>query len=166
MNNLLLIAVTLLTVNFSFSQQLEESLSGSNQQVIEVENETTGWAKYKVFDGVLVEYKQFQCLNGNDNNQSWVVFRYSNLTNDLVELNWVSTWKRNDECVNCDRLDDYEFSHKLVVEAGEILEGEPCLNKDQRFYIFSHFINIYPGMDNKKLTAFEFLNVEVKQINK
>lgn len=119
------------------------------------------WTDYQTYDGVRVEYKLEKCESGSKN-EVWLVFRFTNTTTELKEINWVPVWYSGEDCVNCERLDDFEFNHALSLEPGESMSGEACVNQDQRFYIFSHFIVIHPGMPEDKLTSFELTRVKVK----
>lgn len=120
------------------------------------------WKQYLEINGVTVEYKFEKCEDGQNNNEVWVVFRFTNTSSAQKELKWTPKWYRGGQCVNCHMINDNEFSHSLTLSPGESLKGEACVNQDNRFYMFSHFVTLYPGMSAEQLTDFEFINVEVK----
>tara|TARA_R110002072_G_scaffold303119_1_gene494473 strand:- start:16965 stop:17390 length:426 start_codon:yes stop_codon:yes gene_type:complete len=135
--------------------------SGKKQ---EVSMDDADWVVYALFDKITVEYKLSKCQDGDNNNEVWAVLRFTNTSNNSAEMNWSVKWERDGVCVNCDRISDDEFLHTLHFSPNQSIEGEACVTKDQRLYIFSNFVKRYPGMDSKKLTAFEFINVKVKEL--
>jgi len=125
------------------------------------------WSEVLTKDGIRIEYKVQECNNLKVRNQVLVLFRFTNTSSTETKVfNWGVKQFRNGECYNCDRLDTQEFQHSLVLSPGEILEGDGTSTLDQRVFLFSHFINLVPGMSDQKLTDFEFVNVEVNTLVK
>lgn len=120
------------------------------------------WQTVLVYDGITIEYKVQEFNNLNVKNQVLVLFRFKNESSDIKTLQWSTKEFRHDECVNCDRIGDDEFLHSLTLSPGEIWEGDGTSKMDKRVYLFSHFIELVPGMTNHPLTDFEFVNVSVQ----
>jgi hypothetical protein len=119
------------------------------------------WTEYDVFDGIRVEYKFTQCPQGFNKNKEMVVFRFENTNTSSKKFSWTPKWDRGNECVNCHMLDSHEFAHVVELDANELKEVDICQERDKRFFMFSKWITIYPGMDDLELTDFEFINVTV-----
>lgn len=115
-------------------------------------------------DGVRIEYKVQECNNLNVKNQVLVLFRFTNETSTIKALNWSVKEIRNGDCTNCDRLDAQEFVHSMTLAPNETLEGDGTSKMDKRIYLFSHFIELVPGMTNQTLTDFEFVNLNIQTL--
>lgn len=122
------------------------------------------WTELFTRDGVKVEYKYQVCENATVSNQVLVLFRFTNTTNEIKSLSWSTKEFRNDICTNCHKIDRPEYERTVVLSPGEVLEGDGTSKLDNRVYIFSHFINLVPGMSDQKLTDFEFVNVNVQTL--
>ena len=119
------------------------------------------WTEYMSIEGVTVEYVFRECNSELVSNQTLVLFRYTNTTNQEVTLNWKLKTFRNNECSNCARLQNEEYSRSITLAPGEIFTGDCTSKIDKRGYVFSHFINKVPGMSDSKLTDFEFVDINV-----
>ncbi|MCR9172810.1 MAG: hypothetical protein NXI10_09975 [bacterium] len=123
---------------------------------------TDDWTALISLDGIEVEYKVQECNNQNVRNQVLVLFRFKNTSEtEIKTFNWAVKEFRNDVCTNCNRLETQEFKRSLTLSPGEIVEGDGTSKMDKRVYVFSHFIELVPGMSNQTLTDFEFMNMEV-----
>ena len=157
MRNTLVFSLLFLCI-VSFSQKDTEV----KEQVVTLEE--SEWTFYNNYEGIKVEYRIEACTQKNNDNQVWLVFKITNTSQSSKVFSWTPLWKRDNVCVNCDYSTDDEFKNELTLEPNEVRQGEACVIKDRRTYIFSHFIIKYPGMDSKKLTSFEFVNVQVKDV--
>ena len=158
MKNILFILI-IVTSFFSYSQQSLNTLTSDGLVVQVNPTENFGkWSEYGVFNNVLIEFK-LENSSAGSKNEVWMIFKFTNLLSSPNEINWVSTWHRDGECVNCDRLGHYEFAHRLTFQPNETLGEDVFISRDQSFFMFSHFINIYPGMDEKKMTSFQFIKI-------
>jgi len=115
-------------------------------------------------DGVLIEYKVQECNNLNVKNQVLVLFRFTNESSAMKTLHWSVKEFRNGDCTNCDRLEAQEFIHSMTMSPGQVIEGDGTSKMDKRIYLFSHFIELVPGMTNQTLTDFEFVNLNVQTL--
>ena len=76
-------------------------------------------------------------------------------------MTWsVKEW-RNGDCTNCYDIGSHEYERQIILTPGEVLFGDGTTKEDRNVYIFSSFINLIKGMRDTKLTAFEFVNVNV-----
>ena len=123
------------------------------------------WTEYITSNGVKIEYKFQECNNADVRNQVLVLFRYSNLTNESRELSWKTKIFMNGECVNCQKLESTENNYSLILLPNEIKEGDGTTKLDKRMYIFSNFIDLIPGMSERKLTNFKIVGLNIIQIN-
>ncbi len=156
MKQLALGLVLLLTLS-SHSMTLFDSVS----YPIEVTND---WHIVSDTDGILIEYKVQECNNLHVKNQVLVLFRYTNTSTEIKTMTWATKEFRNGVCVNCDRLESSEMVHSLTLSPGEVLEGDGTSKMDKRVYLFSHFIDLVPGMSEQRLTNFELVNVVINTI--
>lgn len=115
-------------------------------------------------NGVLIEYKLQECNNLVVTNQALVLFRYTNTTSETKALSWATKEFRNGECSNCDRLESSEMLRSMLLSPGEVREGDGSSKTDKTVYLFSHFIELVPGMTEQRLTNFELVNLTVQTI--
>jgi len=69
---------------------------------------------------------------------------------------------RNDECWNCDRLDNPEYLNSMTLDPREVVEGEATEDYLKTFHIFGDFIKFVPGMTEQTLTNFELVDLTVR----
>lgn len=123
----------------------------------------SNWVEYAVFEGIKVEFKALECNNAKVKNQVLVVFRYTNTTNKELDMTWsIKEW-RNEECSNCYDIDSHEYARAVRLSPGEVIEGDGTTKENKNVYVFSNFINLIKGMSDQKLTAFEFVNVNIEE---
>lgn len=120
------------------------------------------WQEYTTIENVKIEFRRQLCTPQNDREQSLVLLRFTNLSDEVVTLSWVVEMWRNDECVNCDRLSNPENARTLTLQPNEVLEGDGSTKSDKRVYIFDHFAKLVPGMEDQRLTHFELKNLKVE----
>ncbi len=121
------------------------------------------WTEYQTFEGVKIEYKFTECTPDNGRAQILVLLRYTNTTQDKVELTWKSEKWRNNVCTNCNSTST-EHTRTLVLNPNEVIEGDGSSKRIKYNYIFGNFIKLVPGMNNQKLTDFKFQNISKKII--
>lgn len=119
------------------------------------------WTIYNNFDGVDVEYKYQECNSGEVKNQVLVLFKFSNNSTESKTLSWTTKHYRAGECYNCANIDSHEYRHEISLASGEIVEADGTSKANDNLYLFSSFINLAKGMPTTKLTAFEFINVNI-----
>lgn len=120
------------------------------------------WTEYKTVDGVKIEYKMKQCESQTMRAQNLLLFKFTNTTGEELNVSWVTKIFRNDQCANCERLDDDEYAHEITLAPNEVLEGDGTTKADKSVYIFGNFITLVPGMSEQSLTNFEFVDLTVR----
>ncbi|MDB4534518.1 hypothetical protein N9242_06560 [Vicingaceae bacterium] len=121
------------------------------------------WTDYQTFEGIRIEYKYTLCTPDNGREQVLVLFRYTNTTQDKVELTWKSEKWRNNICVNCNSTSP-EHNRSLTLEPNEVFEADGSTKRIKQHYIFSNFSTLVPGMTDQHLTDFKFQNISKKII--
>lgn len=118
------------------------------------------WQEYKTVDGIRIDYRMKECtINGR--NQNLLLFKFTNLTNDVKNCSWVTEIWRNDVCVNCQSLTDSENAHYLILAPGQSVEGSETSKDNKALYIFGNFVQQVPGMSNHYLTGFELQQMTI-----
>ena len=139
--------ILLLGINhFSYSQQ-----------------EAPEWDNLSNFDGIEVVYS-YQTVTPNGREEVLVLFRFTNTNSTAKELSWIVKEYRNNNCYNCDQLDDNEYAHSIQLQPGETEQADGLSKQNKALYIFSHFVKRVPGMTDTHISDFEFINVTVTDI--
>lgn len=123
---------------------------------------TEEWQEYTTIDDVRIEFKRQRCIPENDREQNLILFRYTNLSNDVKTLSWVTKIWRNDFCVNCNSITNPEYSHTITLQPNQIIEADGSSKTDKSIYIFDNFTKLVPGMQEQRLTNFELIDLNVK----
>jgi len=144
---------TLSTILFLFIVQLSFSQVKPNKT----------WTDYTTFEGVKIEYKYAVCTPDERREQILVLFRYTNTTQDKVELTWKSETWRNNNCMNCNSSST-EHNRFIVLNPNEIVEATGSTKKIKSNYIFANFKVLVPGMTKQQLTDFKFQNLSKKTL--
>ena len=121
------------------------------------------WTDFTTFQGVHIEYKYKECTPDDGRNQILVLFRYTNTTQDKIELTWKTEIWRNNTCTNCNSSSS-EHHRFLVLNPNEIVEADGSTKKNKSTYIFGNFLKLVPGMTKQQLTDFKFQNLAKKII--
>lgn len=139
--------ILLLGINhFSYSQQ-----------------EAPEWDNLSNFDGIEVDYS-YQTVTPNGREEVLVLFRFTNTNSTAKELSWIVKEYRNNNCYNCDQLDDNEYAHSIQLQPRETKQADGSSKQNKALYIFSHFVKRVPGMTDTHISDFEFINVTVTDI--
>lgn len=120
------------------------------------------WTEYTTVDGVKIEYKMTLCGSEKMRAQNRLLFKFTNTTDQELTISWVTKEFRNDECWNCNRLQNPEYAHTLTLAPGQVLEADPTTAENNDLYIFGNFIKFVPGMTEQTLTNFEFIELSVQ----
>ena len=121
------------------------------------------WTEYKSFEGVKIEYKFTECTPDNGRAQTLVLFRYSNTTQEKVELTWKTETWRNNICTNCNSSST-EYNKSLTLEPNQVIEADGSTKRIKSNYIFGNFSKFVPGMTKQQLTDFKFQNLIKKTL--
>lgn len=120
------------------------------------------WTEYSTVDGVKIEYKMTRCETKEMRAQNLLLFRFTNTTDQELNVSWVTKIFRNEQCANCERLDDDEYAHAIVLAPNQVLEADGTSKADKAVYIFGNFVHLVPGMSDQTLTNFELVNLSVR----
>lgn len=123
---------------------------------------TEEWQEYSTIDDVRIEFKRKQCVPEGDREQNLILFRYTNLSNDVKTISWVFKIWRNDYCVNCNSISNPEYAHSITLQPNEVIEADGTTKSDKRIYIFDNFMKLVPGMQEQRLTNFELIDLNVE----
>lgn len=123
------------------------------------------WTEYTTFDGVKIEYKFMVCENETIKNETVVLFKYSNLTNESKKLSWNLEVYRDGECSNCHRIDHPEHAYSITLAPNQSIEGDGTSREIKELYLFSNFNRLVPGMTETYLTNFSFINLKSEVID-
>ena len=123
---------------------------------------TEEWQEYATVDNVLIEFKRKKCIPGTEREQNLILFRYTNLSNDVKTVSWIVKIWRNDFCVNCSAITNPEYAHSITLQPNEIVEADGSSKTDKSIYIFDNFIKLIPGMQEQRLTNFELMDLNVE----
>ncbi len=156
MKSILLSMLFIATISLGHNSLANSTFSPDDAEKI-AQNYT--WTEYTTFGGIKIEYKFSECNSVNVKNQVLVLFRFSNLTTSKKSLSWTLKTYRDGDCSNCARLDNPEYSHELVLEPNQVVEGTCDSKANKALYVFGNFINLSPGMSETYLTNFKFINL-------
>jgi hypothetical protein len=154
----------LLSVCFVFAALLSNATTVSlfdPTYKIDVEP-TEEWQEYTTIDDVRIEYKRKKCTPGTEREQNLILFRYTNLSNDVKTISWIVKMWRNDYCMNCNTTTNPEYAHSITLQPNEALEADGTSKTNKNIYIFDNFIKLVPGMQEQRLTNFELMDLNVE----
>lgn len=157
--NFLLSTCFIIASLFTSAAPIEPSILAP--QLFNVEP-TEEWQEYTTIDNVRVEFKRKKCTPTGDREQNLILFRYTNLSNELKTISWVVKIWRNDYCVNCSSISNPEYAHSITLQPNQIIEADGSSKSDKSTYIFDNFIKLIPGMQDQRLTNFELTDLIVE----
>lgn len=116
------------------------------------------WTVVQEEDFLRIEVKDVIC-SINNREQKLYVFRYTNTSDESRHYTWqIESW-RNNQCVNCHKIDSGEYDRELTLEPGESVEGGCDSKDDKALYLFGNFVELVPGMHEQYLTDYSFENL-------
>lgn len=124
---------------------------------ISLNSATEKWTLYKSIDGVNIYSKATTCFAYGVNN-TYLLFKYENTTNERKELSWRLDIWFGENCRSCNLPSPNEYEFSLYLNPKETKEGNCKYLDDKRFMI-------YKASENAKLqplAKFEFSNLTVK----
>jgi hypothetical protein len=134
-----------------------------SQFILAQESSNKKWKQHSNFQGINIEYRQAICKPDNGREQILLLFRYTNTTQDKVELTWkVEVW-RNNICTNC-KSNSNEHNRLVTLKPNEVIEADGSTKRIKYNYIFGNFSKLVRGMNKQKLTDFKFQNLTKKII--
>lgn len=150
-----------LVASFALTTRANEGVSAAStlqDEIVRVDD----WTLYKEFGGIRIDHKFEDCTEGRLRNQCVIFFRFTNTTNKALTLSWgVEIWM-DYVCKNCEKLDSPEYNYSLTLQPGEVVEGSQENSGSRALFLYSHWHNLIPGMTDKRLTAFDFINLRTE----
>ncbi len=123
-------------------------------------SQTNLWEEYYIDNQLKIEYKNIVCEFSSTASQEMIVFKFSNLTNRNITLDYETTLWHNETKVNTEQNQE-EFRKTIRLEANEIIEIN-CQKDLKEFAIFSGFIHNETLERFISLTKFELININIK----
>ena len=134
----LLLLLSILFVNSSFSQ-------------------SNNWNLYYSDDAIKIEYNYMICNFSSASSQEIVVFRFTNLNENKITLNYETQIWNKDKNINTEQNSN-EFRKTINLERNQIITTN-CENKWKEYSIFSAFVHNETQQKYVSLTKFELINI-------
>ena len=124
-------------------------------------SQDNSWEEYFTDNNIKIEFNYQVCDFSSTASQELLVFRFTNLTNNNITLDYTTELSNNSTEVDTE-LNIDEFRKTIRLEAHETLSSS-CENNDMKqFTIFSSFIHNTTGEKYVTLTRFELTNITTK----
>ena len=121
-------------------------------------SQTNEWIIYYENEKISIETKYQICEFSSTANQEIIIFRFTNLTNDILTLEYDTELSYGEQIVNTEQNGE-ESRKKIKINKNEIIVTN-CDSKWNEFNIFSAFI------ENKNKQKYIYLSqFELKNIN-
>ena len=133
-----LLLLSILFVNSSFSQSNNCNLYYSD-------------------DAIKIEYNYMICDFSSTSSQEIVVFRFTNLNENKITLNYETQIWNKDKNINTEQNSN-EFRKTINLERNQIITTN-CENKWKEYSIFSAFVHNETQQKYVSLTKFELINI-------
>ncbi len=112
------------------------------------------WEKVNSFKGVDVFQKK-TVKQGKDFAHEYILFRYENTTNNVVEIKWKLNIWYGVHCRSCSLPSPGEYDLSIKLKPGETITGN-VNDTDKRLRIYSRNLK---KSSSSKLTKIEFKNI-------
>ena len=121
-------------------------------------SQNNSWEEYFTDNNIKIEFNYQVCDFSSTASQELLAFRFTNLTNNNITLDYsIDLWNNSKE-VNTE-LNTDEFRKTIRLEANETLSSS-CENNDmKKFTVFSSFVHNTTGEKYVTLTKFELTNI-------
>jgi len=149
-----------LAISLVFGFLSTSTVFGQNSSYVNYADVKKEWKLYESDNGIQIYYKKAD-RNDRANGvfQELILFKFVNTTNTKFEVSWKTENWYDGKCWNCNKTTKEE-AHKILLDAGESIEGETNLTmENKKFSLFSKFLNYD---DKPELTKFKFINLTVK----
>ena len=120
----------------------------------------TEWEIYFENDTVKIEYNYMICDFSSIASQELIVFRFTNLSENNITLNYETQIWHDDKEINTEQNLD-EFRKTINLENNKIITTN-CDNQWKEYAIFSAFIHNETSERYVSLTKFELTNITTK----
>ena len=120
-------------------------------------SQTNNWEEHFINDTVKIEFSYQICDFSSTASQELVVFRFTNLTNENINLSYSSKIWNNNKEVNLEQNPE-EIRTNIRLLANEIKISD-CENNNKEYTIFSGFVHNKTQERYQTLTKFELTNI-------
>jgi hypothetical protein len=118
------------------------------------------WETYFKNDTVKIEYAYQNCEFSSTAKQEVIAFRFTNLINQTINLNYTTELWNNDQCLNCNQ-ETKEHQKSLTLSSNEIITAN-CNGEWKGLVIFSAFItNDNEAKRHESITKFELTEINI-----
>ena len=118
---------------------------------------TFDWVTYLDNQECRIEYKRTDCNENSGLDQQYIFLRFTNKTQNQLNLNWEMDLFYNGGCKTCS-VDEYQWQY--ILEPSESVEGECAIGAENKLRLFSKFIDANYS-NNSELTGFKFSNLYI-----
>ncbi len=123
-------------------------------------SQTNQWQEYYIDNQVKIEYRDIVCDFSSTADQEMIVFKFTNLTNIDITLDYETIIWHDNTKVNTEQNQE-EFRKTIRLSADQTIEIN-CEEQLKQFAIFSGFIHNETSERYVSLTKFELTNINIK----
>ena len=123
------------------------------------------WTVLEDLGSIKIEYRFQECTSQESafTNYNVLFLKFTNSANKAVELTYTKEVYYDGVCFTCDENDIEENTHTLTLQPNSVLEGTEEARVDG-LWIFSNFVELSPGMMDRRITNLVLTNIETKVI--
>ena len=123
-------------------------------------SQSDNWEEYYSDNQIKIEYNYMICDFSSTANQELIVFRFTNLSENNITLNYETQIWYDGKEINTEHNSD-EFRKTINLDNNEIITTN-CENQWKEYSIFSAFVHNETNERYVSLTKFELTNITTK----
>ena len=123
-------------------------------------SQSDNWEEYYSDNQIKIEYNYMICDFSSTANQELIVFRFTNLSENNITLNYETQIWYDGKEINTEHNSD-EFRKTINLDNNEIITTN-CENQWKEYSIFSAFVHNETNEKYVSLTKFELTNITTK----
>ncbi|MGY8988439.1 MAG: hypothetical protein ACKVG7_07760 [Flavobacteriales bacterium] len=123
-------------------------------------SQSDNWEEYYSDNQIKIEYNDMICDFSSTANQELIVFRFTNLSENNITLNYETQIWYDGKEINTEHNSD-EFRKTINLDNNEIITTN-CENQWKEYSIFSAFVHNETNEKYVSLTKFELTNITTK----
>jgi hypothetical protein len=120
-------------------------------------SQSNNWELYYSDNEIKIEYNYMICDFSSTASQEIVIFRFTNLSENKIKLNYETQIWHNKKEINPEQ-NSSEFRKTINLEDNEIITTN-CENQWKEYAIFSAFVHNETSEKYVSLTKFELINI-------
>lgn len=137
------------------------SIAQENSGDYRMDRSIREWRSLEQNDTYSVDFRYADCDPSIGFNKEIIQLRFTNKSDQKIELKWHVYKYFNGVCTSCDYPEEYTYS--IMLEPNKSVSGDCSLECDAALTIFSRFID--PGYKgNQQLTNFELHGLSVNAV--